>query len=170
MKNRWSSYSRRRKLTSAVLAVLALVAASVALAAWLTSGTGPGSGQNAELADLTVEESTVPSAKLCAAGAACNVVVKVTNPASNPALTVTKWAHGLLGSQGITTSNATACPPSNYSRPKSGAPFSPTLPIASGESLDVQLVDAVTLATDAPDGCQGVTFTVDAIQVTASTG
>ena len=141
---------RRNKAIVAFAAFTALTSGA-ALALWSASGTGFGQAKALTAQSITVTAATA-TADLYPGFTAGDVFFTLTNP--NPyAVTMTSMTPGT-----VTSSNPGACPASNV-----------TVAAATGLSLTVgatatsstqSVVDVVSMAAAAPDGCQGVTFTV----------
>ncbi|MEX0665743.1 MAG: hypothetical protein WD598_13385 [Acidimicrobiia bacterium] len=143
--------SRKRK-AALVAVVLALATGTgVAIALWSASGTGTGQAKALTAHTITVNAST-GAADLYPGFTGGDLYFTLTN--SNPyAVTFTSMTAGT-----VTSSDSTGCPASNA-----------TVGNASGRSLKVaanstsgqlSIADVVSLASGAPNGCQGVTFNV----------
>jgi hypothetical protein len=137
--------------------------AGVAYAVWTASGSGSGAARALTAQAVTVNPVApgAPAAGLYPGGPASWVYFSVTNP--NPyGITVTHLAWGTPVS-----SDTANCPSSNVTV-DANAPTSVTLPIpASGTSGAFQVFNVLDMAHSAPDGCQGVSFTVP-VTVTGS--
>jgi hypothetical protein len=137
---------------------LASVAAGtgIAYAAWTASGSGSGSGRAITAQVMTVSPVTpgATGASLYPGGPAGWVYFTLTNP--NPYdVTVTHLAWGAPAS--ADTAN---CPSSNISV-DANAPTSINFVVpAHSTSGALQEFSVLDLAHSAPDGCQGVAFTV----------
>ncbi|MBI4884193.1 MAG: hypothetical protein HY826_09080 [Actinobacteria bacterium] len=134
-----------------------LIAGTVA-ALWTSSGSGSGQAKALTAQGITVNAAT-GAADLYPGFSAGDVFFTLTNPNPYP-VEFTAMTPGA-----ITSSNAGACPASNV-----------TVASASGLSLTVaanatstaqSVADVVSMVSTAPDGCQGVTFTI-ALSLTGS--
>ena len=129
---------------------VALVA-TVAFALWSSSGSGSGTAKALNAATVTVN-GAAGSADLYPGFTAGNVSFTLNNP--NPyAITFTSMTAGT-----VTSSNPAACPASNVTV---GSGTGLTLVVAAGATGLTQSVnDVVSMLASAPDGCQGISFTV----------
>ncbi len=146
---------RRRRMVVVVFGILAAIAipAGLGIALWSSDGSGSASAKALTAEDLTVTAAPSPTAALYP-GASAALQFSVTNP--NPyAVTFTSVAYGT-----VTSSDDSNCPASNLTPAADGALGTPISVAASGSSGAVSIPSAVTLASGAPNGCQGVTFTV----------
>ncbi|MDQ1429745.1 MAG: hypothetical protein QOF40_347 [Actinomycetota bacterium] len=147
---------RRRKRGLVVLfaSILAIVlAGGIAIALWSASGSGSGTTKAITAQTLTVTAAASPTADLYP-GASGAVQFAVTNPNPYP-VSLTSIGYG-----SVTSSDQVNCPASNLTLGAGGALGTPISVPASGTSGAVSVPSAVTLAVSAPNGCQGVTFTV----------
>ena len=145
---------RRRGLLLLLGSILAVsVAGGIAFALWSTSGTGSGSAKAITAQTLTVTAAASPTADLFP-GASGALQFTVANPNPYP-VSLTSISYG-----SVTSSDQANCPASNLTLGAGGALGTPISVPASGTSGAVSVPSAVTLAVSAPNGCQGVTFTV----------
>lgn len=144
--------TRRRKITTGLI-VLALAGAGSALAAWLITGAGNGSGRIAALGAPTVVQGTAPATGGCLPGGSCDAVVKLTNP-NGVDLLVTALADDGGGS-GASYSGS-GCP-ANAVTVNAQAITGVTVP-AGANSTSVTIPNAYKLASTAPTACMGQTF------------
>jgi hypothetical protein len=140
-----------KKAAIAGLAVGVALSAGMAYALWSANGSGSGSAKA-----LTAQSVTVTAAT---ATADLYPFFTLTNPNPYP-ITFTSMTSGT-----VTSGDEANCPAANV-----------TVANASGLSLAVagsasnvarSIADVVTLASAAPNGCQGVTFTI-ALTLTGS--
>ena len=142
----------RIKKAAFVAAVVASVAGmGVAFAAWSASGSGTGQAKAITAQTITVNAST-GTADLYPGFTGGDLYFTLTN--ANPyAVTFTSMTAGT-----VTSSDPTNCPAANA-----------TVSNASGLSLNVaanstsgqlSIANVVSMPGTAPDGCQGVTFSV----------
>ncbi|MDP9336938.1 MAG: hypothetical protein M3Q30_26995 [Actinomycetota bacterium] len=150
-----------KRVTLASVGVGVTLAASIAFAAWTTSGSGSGyvaagSGQN--LSTLSVAAST--TSLLYPTGSA-DVTVKINNP--NPyKVLVTSINNGT----GSIVSGSATCDASNG---VSYANQSGTWTVPASGTLTVTLANAASMSNASVDACQGQTFTVPVALTGAST-
>jgi hypothetical protein len=146
-----------RKLSVPKKIVVSAVAAAVGLtlgaayAMWSADGTGSGSA-SALTAETVVVNASTGAADLYPGFADGDVHFTLTNDNPYP-VTFTASTAG-----DVTSSNPSGCPASNLTV---DAARGLTLTVAAGRTSGEQsIADVVTLDGDAPDACQGVTFTV----------
>lgn len=154
----------KKRWAAAGVAVGSLVAgAGVAYATWTSTGSGSGAARALTAQVMTVNAVTpgAGGAGLYPGGPASWVYFSVTNPNPYP-VTVTHLSWGTPVS--ADTAN---CPSANVTV-DANAPTTVSLPIpASGTSGAFQVFGVLDMAHSAPDGCQGVGFTVS-LSVTGS--
>jgi hypothetical protein len=130
----------------------------MAYALWSANGSGSGSAKALTAQSVTVTAATA-TADLYPGYTAGDVFFTLTNPNPYP-ITFTSMTSGT-----VTSGDEANCPAANV-----------TVANASGLSLAVagsasnvarSIADVVTLASAAPNGCQGVTFTI-ALTLTGS--
>ena len=150
--------NRVRKLTIAAAASLTVVGAGtgIAYATWSASGSGAGAGAAITAQNLVITAVT-PSgsgASLYPGGPAGWVYFTVQNPNPYPVtLTGLSWGTPV-------STNPTACPSYNISLDPN-TPTSLSVPVAANSTSGaLQINNVLDLAHGAPDGCQGVAFTV----------
>ena len=156
---------RFKKLFTGIAVATAAVAAGtgIGFAVWTTTGAGSGAG-GATVAQSLVVTAVVPGSSgesLYPGGPAGWVYLTVQNP--NPfAVTVSGLSWGTPAS-----TNPSACPSANISL-DAGAPTSVSVPVgANTTSGALQINNVLDLSHAAPNGCQGVAFTVP-VTVTAT--
>ena len=146
--------SARRVLTVALGMGAALVM-GVAFALWTQTGTGSGSAKAIQASPSTVTVDTAAAttgADLYPGFTGGDLYLQVNNPNPYPV----RFTD--VDAKTVTSSNEAACPASNITlADKSGLTID--LPANSG-AVSKSVADVVTLAGSAPDGCQGVSFTV----------
>lgn len=147
--------SRRMKTVAigAGLGVGVATVSAIGFAAWTVTGAGTTSDKALTAAAVTLTASATPTADLYP-GASGAAQFTVTNP--NPyAVTINTLTFGT-----VTSSDPTNCPATNITTTaKTG--LSIAVP-ANGTSAPQSVASSFTMATTAPNGCQGVTFTVAA--------
>jgi len=148
-----------RKATVAALFTGALMAASVALAAWVATGTGSGAAKATSATPLVVTATVPASADLYPGKTGADLYVNINNPNPYP-VTVTsivRTAAVVTATGGIGTCTTTGV----VMPDQTGL----SINIAAGADYTGPLAGAVGMNNTSETGCQGATFT---IPVTAS--
>jgi hypothetical protein len=129
---------------------LALVSGA-AFALWSSSGTGSGTARALTATSVTVT-AAAGAADLYPGFASGNVYFTLNN--TNPyAITFTSMAAGT-----VVSSNPAACPATNVTV---GGASGLSLAVAAGATSVTQSINGVvSMVAAAPDGCQGIVFTV----------
>ena len=143
--------SRKRKVASFVVVGVMLTGGGIAAALWSANGSGVGQAKALSAQALTVTAAT-GAADLYPGFTAGDVFFTITNPNPYP-VTFTSMTAGA-----ITSSNPGGCPSSNVT--VANATGLSLAAAASSTSGTQSIVDVVTMAAAAPDGCQGATFTI----------
>lgn len=148
----------RNKMAAAVIALTVLATAGLAVALWTANGSGSGNARALTAQTITVN-ATTGTADLYPGFTDGDVHFTLTNPNPYPVTFDTMTAGT------ITSSDPTNCPASNVSATgATGLALSVGANATSGaQSID----DVVSMQASAPDGCQGVTFTI-ALTLTGS--
>lgn len=143
--------SKRKKLLIVLVGVAVLAVGGVAYALWSADGSGNGTAQARTATTISLDVDTSKAADLYPGFTGGNIYFKASN--TNPyAVTFTSFTAGT-----IVSSDPTNCPASNVS--VSSGPIS--IPVAAGaSSVDEEIDGVVSMDAAAPDGCQGVTFTI----------
>jgi hypothetical protein len=155
--------SRATVLIALAALAAALGAAGIAVAAWLSSGSGrPGVSAGNALAPTTstVAGSAVTSG-LLVPGATGTAVVTLTNPNPYKVRVLTIAPNGAATASGGVGTCATT-----------GVTFTaqqPGVTLAAGAGTTLTLAGAVAMSTASETGCQGATFTVPVTVTVAST-
>ncbi len=143
-----------RKASVATLLTGAMLAASLATAAWLANGTGDGAAKAITASDLTVEVASAGAGDLYPGFANGDLFLKINNP--NPyRVTVTQVDAGA----GSVTSDSAACD-TGGSEVTLDASTAVSIDIAAGGSTTTSVPNIVTMGLDSDDACQGATFTI----------
>lgn len=149
---------RRTVVLGGAGTVLVAMIGGVAYAAWSVSATGSSRATSGTPVAGVVAVAT-PTASLYPGGST-GLFFTVTNPNSFP-VTYTAQSYGT-----VTVDDATACPAGNVTVANTTVSIS----LAAGGTSTVQSpAGAITMASTAPDGCQGRTFTV-ATTLTGASG
>jgi hypothetical protein len=144
-------FTHSKKIIAGLIIGAAAVAAGAAVAMWTTTGTGSGNAKALSAVSITVTAAT-GAADLYPGFTQGDVFFTSANPNPYP-VTFTSMTSGA-----VTSSDQTNCPASNV-----------TVANATGLSLLVpagattqagSIANVVTMAAGAPDGCQGVVFTI----------
>lgn len=139
------------KKAAAVGAVLAAtLAGGIAMAAWTATGTGPGEARAISAVNIVVTART-GAADLYPGFADGDVYFALANPNPYP-VRMTAMTSGAV------TSSIPGCAPSNVTVDAT-AGLSLNVP-ASGSLDPASIADVVSMASAAPDDCQGAVFTV----------
>ena len=142
----------RRKKIGAIAAFTALTAGGgVAWGLWSANGTGSGRTTALTAVSVTVTAAAGP-ASLYPGATDGDITFTLTNPNPYP-VQLTTMTPGA-----ITSSNAGACPVTNVS--VAGA-TGLAINVAGGATSATQTIsNVVSMIAAAPDGCQGVQFTI----------
>jgi len=143
-------------MTGVGLSVGVAVASSIAFATWTTDGSGTASDQALTAQAVTLDAVATPTADLYPGGQGA-AQFTVTNPNPYPVqLTSISFTT-------VTSGNEANCPATNLTVAATiDLSASPISVPANGQSGTESVPGAFTLSASAPDGCQGVVFTVDA--------
>lgn len=145
--------SRRRKIATSVVG-LALVAASVAAAAWLISNTGVGGGKIAQLSAPTFTQGTAVGTG-CLPGGTCDSRIVVSNPNNVDLVVASVEDDG--GGSGASFSGS-GCPTNSVSVPTQST-VTPTITVPKNSTnVALTIPDAYKLDSNAPTACMGQTF------------
>ncbi len=152
MKSTDQTSSSRKKRIAAIAAFTALTAGGgVAWGLWSAAGAGSGRTTALTAVSVTVTAAAGP-ASLFPGATNGDIAFTLTNPNPYP-VQFTSMTPGA-----ITSSNAGACPVSNVS--VAGA-TGLAITVAGGATSATQTIsDVVSMIAAAPDGCQGVQFTI----------
>jgi hypothetical protein len=155
----WSEPMNRKKKVAAALAVVGVtVGGGLAWAAWTANGSGSGTARATTAQNITVNAAT-GAADLYPGFTGGDVFFTLTNP--NPYdVTFTSMTAGA-----ITSSAPAACPATNVT--VAGATGLSLNVAANSTSGPLSIANVVTMALAAPNGCQGVSFTI-ALTLTGS--
>ena len=146
-----------------VAIVLCVVTAGVAAAYWAGGGSGSGSVSTTDAADLTLSPG-VPAATLSPGGQAA-VALTVSNPNSSAVSIASLVLDTTRGTAGFAVdSGHSGCAVSALSfTTQTNASAGWTVPRKVGATdgtVSLTLVNAVSMAVDAANSCQGAYFTV----------
>jgi hypothetical protein len=145
----------RKTLAASVVVTAVLVISALAYAAWTSSGVGHGRAGAATPVVLTVNAAT-GTADLYPGTTSGKASFTITNTNPYPVTFTTMT----LGSAITNTvpADATACPPTNVSAiGATGLSLSVT---ANATSPMLSIPNVISMASTAPDGCQGKTFEI----------
>lgn len=155
----------RRRLGPALLVALLLtgtLTTGTAYAFWAATASGAATAQSASAVALGVSATSTPTASLYP-GRTEDLAVRLSNPNPYPVSLTT------LTAASVSSSDPVACPATSITLPAAvttalltGGYTLPTpLGVPAGATgTAASLSGFLTMATTAPDGCQGRTFTV----------
>jgi len=153
----------RRRTFVAVVALLALLAATIGIASWSTSTSGNGYSKAATATALTLSDASASTTGDLYPGGTGDLKVKVANPNSFP-VRITAVS---LTSGGTITSNVGACNTAGHGvtlTNQSGL----TIDLAANAVATVETIaGAVNMSTSSDNSCQGAIFTIP-VDVTAA--
>lgn len=162
------SHAAARRATSrsvvAAAFVVAVSGAGVASAYWSQPGTGTGTGATAASAAVVTLSPGTPTGSMYPGGSG-NVSVEATNPGATEVVLPSLELDTTQGTDGLTVdAGHPGCPTTAFTfvtQDNGGNGWS--VPGGSGGGpghVVLTLPQALTLATSAPDACQGATVTV----------
>ncbi len=139
------------RMAAGVIALVVLLTAGLAIALWSSDGSGNGRAAAISAQTVTVNAAT-GAADLYPGNTQGDVHFTLTNDNPYP-IRFTDMTPGA-----VTSSDPTNCPASNVTV---GSETDLTLDVAANATSGAQsIADVVTMVSGAPDGCQGVTFTI----------
>jgi hypothetical protein len=150
---------KRSTKNSLVAAVLVLLTAGVAIAAWRVSGTGSGTGKAATATNLSVSAGSMSVGDLYPGSTGGDLAVSVTNPNAFPVV--------VAGAS--IAANATVSPDNCAVTAHSGtlAVVSNPTKIVAGGTAQVTITDALSMGAEPAATCQGAEITISGVTVTA---
>ena len=149
-----SRLSRKSLIVGGVV-VAGLVAGGVALAAWSASPTGGGRSGAVTAVELTVTAAS-GAADLFPGTTQGDVHFTITNPNPYPVVFTSMAPAGPITN--TVAGDAAACPPTHVTL-ASATGLSLTV-AANSTSPTLTIADVVSMASAAPDGCQGKSFEI----------
>ncbi len=142
--------------------VTVLLSVGMAYAFWTVTGSGNGADKAVSAQTLTLTAASSPTADLYPGGSGA-LQFTVTNP--NPfGVSLTS-----VSTTTVTSSDPTDCPASNVTATAGPTSITAITVAANGTSPAESVPGVLTMLTTAPNGCQGVTFTVAATLSGSST-
>jgi hypothetical protein len=147
--------SRKKLVAIGATLVVAGAGAVVAYAAWSAHGSGNGTASARSAQAVTVTAAANGSADMYPGGPAGTISFTLSNP--NPyALTLTAVSYGTP----VSAADLSGCPSTNLTVNGSApATVSYNLP-AGASNVAESIAGVLDLSHSAPDGCQGVSFSV----------
>jgi hypothetical protein len=142
--------SALKKVAVAGVGVGAVIGGTMAYALWTANGSGSGNAKALSAQSITVTAAT-GAADLYPGFTQGDVFFTVSNTNPYP-VTFTGMTAGT-----VVSGDPTNCPASNVT--VSSATVSIAVP-AGATNASKSIADVVTMISGAPDGCQGVTFTI----------
>jgi hypothetical protein len=152
------SFNKTKKVVAGLIIGAAAVTAGAAVAMWSSTGVGSGNAKALSAVNITVSAAT-GTADLYPGFTLGDVFFTSANPNPYP-VTFTSMTSGA-----ITSSDPTNCPASNVTA--SNATGLSLLVPAGATTQAGTIANVVSMASNAPDGCQGVVFTI-ALTLTGS--
>ena len=142
-----------KRLAVGALFVVIAIGGSVAVAAWLSGGTGSGFAKATTAQALTTIDASASTSATLYPGATGNVTVDINNPNPYPVRVTSVTGNGTI------TSNAgAACNAST------GVAFANqtglTLDVPAGTDASFTLTGAVSMSNASDNACQGAVFTI----------
>jgi hypothetical protein len=138
--------------------VLALLGVAVAVAAWTSSGSGPGAAQAGTAAGVTLAAGTPSASLVPTASADVATVISNSNSykvhVSSIALDSSQGTNGFAVDAGHSGCNLAAL--SYSTQTNGGAGWD----VTAGGNSSLDLSGAISMSNAAVDACQGATFTV----------
>jgi hypothetical protein len=150
---------RSKKTTVVTLFVGAMLAGSVALAAWTATGTGSGYAKAGSASALTT--SAVATVADLYPGGDGDLFLRINNPNPYPVVVTDVARTG----DPITSDAGAACDASTGVTMTDLSGLGLTIP--AGGSADFQLDDVVSMSNDSHTSCQGAVFTIP-VQLTGA--
>jgi hypothetical protein len=148
----------KRRSTIALAAVVALLGAAAAAAFWTGSGSGGGAASAETVASVTLTPGTATTDLY--PGASGDIAVSIANGNSYQAFVGSLALDTARGTSGFSVDGGhLGCDVAALSytvQSNGGAGWF----VPAGSTLDLDLANAVSLATTAVSQCQGATFTV----------
>jgi hypothetical protein len=145
-----------KKAAAATILTGAMLAASVATAAWLANGGGSGAAKAITATPLTVEVATA-TADLYPGFTNGDLFLKINNP--NPyAVTVTNVSRDTAVGH-VVTSDVPACD-AGGSQVSVDLSTVVSISVAANASTTTSVADIVNMGSTTDNACQGATFTI----------
>jgi hypothetical protein len=149
----WLGSRWKTAVVAVGLALGATAASSAASAAWTVTGTGQASGKAITLKELTVGAQSAPAADLYP-GHVGDAQFTVTNP-NTYGVQLTSVTIGTV------TSSNPGCPASSVQPATTPVTLKAPVTVGAGQTQTFT-VPALKMSPDAPDACQGASFTMRA--------
>jgi hypothetical protein len=144
-----------RKTTIVIALTGSMLTASIALAAWVATGTGTGAAKAGTAVSLTVANGTA-AGDLYPGFTDGDLYFEVTNP--NPydvEVTAVEYAGGAItGAGGIGT-----CTTTGVTMDAGSIAIGPTT-VAAGATVPFTVADVINMDNTSDNGCQDATFTI----------
>jgi copper(I)-binding protein len=145
-----------KKAAAATILTGAMLAASVATAAWLANGSGSGAGKALSAQGLTVEVATA-TADLYPGFTNGDLFLKINNP--NPyQVTVTNVSRDTTPGA-VVTSSVPACD-TGGNQVSVDLSTAVSIVVPAGSSTTTSVADIVNMGATTDNTCQGATFTI----------
>jgi hypothetical protein len=144
-------FSRRGFVTLAL--VFGALTVGLAFATWTATGTGSGTAE-AVTATASAITGRAGTPDLYPGFTGGDLFFTVTGPNPYPV----RFTSATFGS--VTSSDPTNCPASNVTVPASASGLTIDVPANDTTGTNSSIADVVSMASAAPNGCQGVSFTI----------
>lgn len=148
---RTPEHNGRRRALTATAVVAILMAASIATAQWMASGTGTGYAKAVNVQPLTTESVTVTGDLY--PGGTGSLSLRVRNPNPFPTTVQSVEPNGPI------TSDSAACNQDGHGVTFAGVEEL-AVEVGASSSVSFDLAEAVTMSAESADACQGATFTI----------
>lgn len=148
---------KTKKGIIALLAVIALIVAACAVAAWIVASDGAARGKAGTLTPPTVSKGLAASAIPATPGNPGSLSVSINNPAANGPLVITGWT---INAGQLSSSDQSNCPAANFNLNARTLTTPQYVAVPTGVT-EIQLPMAMTVLPTAPSACQGVTVDTD---------
>lgn len=154
----------RRSVATVLLASVALVTllAAVASAYWRATGSGAGTAATGTALTVTISNAGVSPAADLHPGATASVTFKLDNRLSSSGNSFGATFNKVTAASVVSSSDEVACPHANVTvAPSLPYTFTPAVTVGGNSLSAAETISGlVRLATAAPNGCQGKTFTI----------
>jgi hypothetical protein len=146
--------SKKRRITAAAVAVLALGVAGLVYAAWTSSGSGSGYAKAGTAQDLTTVDVSASTTATLYPGTDGDVLIRIKNPNPYPV-----EVSSITGDGTITPDTShSACSPTGVTfQNQTGLTID--VPANNGET-ETTLNNAAHMSNASVNACQGATFTI----------
>jgi hypothetical protein len=145
----------RRKVAAAVTLV-ALSAAGMVFAAWLTSGSGSGYAKAGTAQDLTTVGASASTSATLYPGATGDAVVRISNPNPFPVRVTSVSLNGTAADIAPDTGHPSCSPTGVSFTDQTGL----SIDVPAESAATATLTGSVSMSNASANGCQGATFEI----------